>query len=278
MRNRKSGIRPNGRVFSERGTVPINYWRMHEGSGIALADAFGMAASTNVAGTVTNLWANKLQGITADATGNASGKLTTDDLPACALSGVSAGKLVIAFHMQKSANPSANERIFTYGSTSASGNAGHALGMIYVEIATNGNVSLTFRPQTATDATTGTNTYAYVSNVGNSTSHHVALIIDKTAAAAGFLYGYQDGIQRASSGINFTNGIGWPTTSAAFGAYIGTAGLANGSPSTANRMGQNGTGLRLGELMLWQTQESLPTVLRVLDHHRHFRTLPRWMF
>lgn len=279
MRNSQVGIRPNGRVYGEAGTEKINYWRMHEGAGIALTDSFGQAASTDLVGTVTNLWSNRLQGITADAGGNASGKLTVADVPACDLTGVTAGKLVIAFHMQKSANPTGSpERIFVFGSTATSGNTGHALGQIQVAIETNGNVSLTFRPQTASDATAGTNVFSYVSNVGTSTSHHVAFVVDIDSASSGTIYGYQDGTQRDTDAINYTNGAGWPTTSAAFGAYIGTAGLSNGSASTANRMGQNGSGLKLGELLLWQTTDTLPKVLRVLDHHRRFRELPRGMF
>lgn len=278
MRNLQLGVRPNGRVYGERGAAKINYWRMHEGTGIAIADSFGVAASTDIVGTTTNLWSNRLQGITADAGGNASGKLTAADVPACDLTGVTAGKLVIALHLQKIANPSAAERAFTFGSSASSGGSGHALGQIHISIEATNSVSLAFRPRTDSDATTGTNTFSFVNNIGTSGPHHVAFVVDITSESSGNIYGYQDGIQRDLDPIVFTNGIGWPTTNATFGAYIGTQGLGNGLASTGNRIGQNGSQLRLGELLLWQTTDSLPAVLRVLDHHRLYKELPRWVF
>lgn len=279
MRNtRQSAVKPQSRVFSDPAVNAI-YWAMHEGSGIAITDRFGRVPAFDLVGTTTGLWANRLSGMTADAAGNAGPKLALANLAPLDLSTVAPGeKLVFAMRVQKSANPSGSaEKIFTMGSTDGAGNTGHATGCIQLTIQTNGNMQMLFRPRSSADAVNGINSFASVGNVGIANPHHVVFILDMTDPAAPLIYGLENGTQRALITPDMSASVGLPVPNTVNGIFLGTNGLANGSASTAARMGQNGTGLRLGEFLIWRTSQALDRVLRVMDFHRVNRTLPAWM-
>lgn len=279
MRNtRQSAVKPQSRVFADPAVNAI-YWAMHEGAGIAITDRFGRVPAFDLVGTTTGLWANRLSGMTADAGGNAGPKLALANLAPLDLSTVAPGeKLVFAMRLQKSANPSGSaEKLFTLGSTDAAGSAGHATGCIQLNIQTNGNVQMLFRPRSSADAVNGINSFANVGNVGVVNPHYVSFVLDMTDPAAPLIYGHSDGIQRVLVTPDMSASVGYPVPNANNGIFIGTNGLANGNASTAARMGQNGTGLRFGEFLIWRTSQQMDRILRVLDHHRLQRTLPAWM-
>lgn len=279
MRNtRQSAVKPTARVYADS-RVNAVYWPFHEGVGTTINDRFGRAPSFELQGTATGAWANRLLGLTADAGGNASTKFTPAQLAPLNLASVAAGeKLVFAMRLQKSANPSGSaEKLFTLGSTDAAGSAGHATGCIQLNIQTNGNVQLLFRPRSSADAVNGINSFANVGNVGVVNPHYVSFVLDMTDPAAPVIYGHSDGVQRVLVTPDMSASVGYPVPNANNGIFIGTNGLANGNASTAARMGQNGTGLRFGEFLVWRTSQQMDRILRVLDHHRLQRTLPAWM-
>ena len=237
-------------AYTSGGTMAFN----------VIADSMGNLAPQDIQGTVTGIWANPANGITAHTGGTNTNRITTG-LDAFDLSAFS-GYLVLAFDLVIAATPSAKEIVFALGCSSTPGTNSGA-GCIQAAIETSGIVTCTFRPKTAADGG-GTNSFISSPAIGNATKRSIALVVDMTGG--GVMHIFMDGVVRTSVSLTLTNSIGNPSIAAgvAIGALIHTdlnlfykLGSAAVTPSQA----------KIANLLWWKSTKGFATTMEAVKRY-----------
>lgn len=215
-------------------------------------DKMGNMASQDVQGVLTNLWANQALGITADAAGTFTNRITAG-IEAFDLTGFR-GYLVLGANVQIAANPSATEFIFSLGANDASG-TNTPTGAICMTIESTGIVQFTTRP-----AYSGANANTFISSgaLSAGVQANVFAVVDCTnMPASGTIHVFNDGVLRESKAITITGATDCPSnaTGVAIGCKISTA-LA-----LQSKLGANGSGAKVDKLLWWKSTKDFATTI-----------------
>lgn len=218
-------------------------------------DKMGNMASQDVQGTLTNLWANQALGITADAAGTFTNRITTgiDDFD---LSGFR-GYLVLGANIQIAANPSAVEFIFSLGVNDASG-ANTQTGAICMTIESTGIVQFTTRPAYSGS---NANTFTATSALSVGVTANVFAILDFTnMPTSATIHLFKDGVLKESEAVTVTGATDCPSnaTGIAIGCKISTA-LA-----LQSKLGASGSGAKVDKLLWWKSTKDFATTIEAV--------------
>lgn len=227
------------------------------GSGVStfnhVSDATGVNGPYDISGTITNIFSNPTDGITADASGTWIAPSTTDSI--FELSGYT-GKLLIAFDLNMAVLTSGSEFYLGINKVDATG-TNSKYGTLTVGIYGGGqNPSLIYRPATAADGGGTNTTCATLAMAG--TTKHCAWIVDFSEAAP-VIRSYHDGVAKASATAVMTNATGHPSlVNGGRGILCGVdgSGLVSGKVGSASA-----TPPRIQNLIWQKSDESISTLV-----------------
>jgi len=233
-------------------------------------DRFGNLLPQDIAGTITGLWANKVDGMTAHGSGSNTALIGAANASAFDLTGFR-GILVVGFRQYKSAVPAAgDEYIFSLGRKVNTG-AYSASGTVALLLPSGSNqAQLYFRPRTSADGG-GTQTGpVQSSSMGTTAKRRACWLLDLRSTSSAAIYAYLDGVIFNSASIDLTNLVDWPSAvnGVAFGANI-TAALA-----LDQLYGAQATGARISDFWWWKSSKSMVQVQRAIIKWSQMGELP----
>lgn len=210
-------------------------------------------------GTLTNVFDNPMQGITAHSGGTNTLRQTAD-LERFDLTGFR-GRLVHSLDLWINAAPSADEGIFGIGPTGAA-DVGSASGCFTLQLENSRQLKWLIRPRTAADGQ-GSHTFVFSGALTLQTRYKAALVIDfADAPASAMSYVILNGAQVRSTAVTMTNAV--DPLGVAGGMAFGARILAGPSYNLSGRMGSLGSGLRVQEMLWWRTTKSLTDTMRAV--------------
>lgn len=215
-------------------------------------DQMGRMASQDVQGVLTNLWANQTLGITADAAGTFTNRIT-DGIEAFDLTGFR-GYLVIGANVQIAALPIATEFIFSLGVSDASG-TNTSSGAICMAIDATGNVQFTTRPAYSG---AGVNTFIFSGALSAGVQANIIAILDCTnIPSSATIHIFKDGVLRESKAITTTGATDCPSNAAgvAIGCKIST------SLTLQSKLGSSGSGAKVDKLLWWKSTKDFAATI-----------------
>lgn len=240
-----------------------------------LYDRLGNLPAQDILGTVTGLWANPANGLTAHSAGSYTARITESDLSAFSLDGF-AGFLVISADILAPATPSADEYIFSIGRNPATGGYSGS-GCVTLRLS-GGQAVLILRPRTvagadAGGAAGGTNLLLFSTALGTAAQRTVTYLVDLRSTSSAPVYAYLDGVLKAAGSMTLTNMLDWPGITN--GMTIG--GSLNDSLTPSEYLGSAVTPsqARVQNLLWWKTTKSLAAVQKAILNWSMTHELPR---
>lgn len=227
-----------------------------------IQDEFSVFSAMPIQGTVTGIWSNPTLGLTAHSGGTYSLRQTSN-LNEFDLS-TYAGIVVLGFEFQKTANPTAQEYLFSLGRNTASG-ANSSFGNVSARIQTDGQIMFNIRPRASADGG-ASNTTLFSGAISNDIATRCALVLDMSEPNNWYVHFIRDGVLTRSNSVNMTGSVGGPSTGAGFA--IGSD--INASLVQTNFLGAGGSTAKVQNLYWWKTSKTMTDVFRAITRfHRN---------
>lgn len=240
------------------------------------------AGSAVVAGTLTNIWANKKNGLTFSNDNSVVAATATQGNEVFDLRGHT-GRFIIAFDAYIVANSalSTTEFWFGIGKNFTAGNADWRAGHIAISLSTARLFTLTYRDSGTLDADTptqGTHASNFVTqgDGSNALRSHVAFLLDFSGASV-VSYAYANGDAK-NSGTLTKDGADRPYIIDASGNGVligGRYGGANYTPSPTSLINDGGSGGRMRNFFAMKTDKSFGDCVKIIRDLYKYQTVPR---